>query len=182
MVRLDTGSTDTLSAAFLRDLRTLLDAAFDGDFSDDDWAHTIGGVHVWIARDSGSGSELISHGSVVPRTMTCDGHALRVGYVEAVATVADRRREGHGSAVMARLNEVIGERYDLGVLSTGTPEFYETIGWERWRGPTFVDTPDAGRQRTADDDGGVMILRTPRSPRVDLDGAIVCDWRPGDVW
>jgi hypothetical protein len=27
-----------------------------------------------------------------------------------------------------------------------------------------------------------MILRTSRSPRLDLDGAIVCDWRLGDVW
>jgi len=26
-----------------------------------------------------------------------------------------------------------------------------------------------------------MVLRTQRSPRLDLDGAIVCDWRPGDV-
>jgi len=26
-----------------------------------------------------------------------------------------------------------------------------------------------------------MVLRTQRSPRLDLDDAIVCDWRPGDV-
>ena len=41
---------------------------------------------------------------------------------------------------------------------------------------------EAGRERTPDDDGDVMILHTPRSPRLDLDGDIVCDWRPGDVW
>lgn len=177
MVRLDAGSTDRLSAAFLRDLRTLLETAFDGAFTDDDWEHAIGGMHVWVLGDAG----LISHGSVVARTMECAGHALRVGYVEAVATLAERRRERHGSAVMARLNELIRERYDLGVLSTGTPAFYKTLGWERWRGPTYVDAPGA-RQRTPDDDGDVMILRTSRSPRLDLDGAIVCDWRAGDVW
>jgi hypothetical protein len=48
------------------------------------------------------------------------------------------------------------------------------------RGPTFADTSD-GRARTPADDGGVMVLRTQRSPRLDLDDAIVCDWRPGDV-
>ena len=126
-------------------------------------------------------ASVISHGSVVPRTIECAGHALHAGFVEAVATVTDRRREGHGSSVMSRLNEVISERYDVGVLSTGTPEFYETLGWERWRGPTFVDTP-RGRERTADDDGDVMILRTSKSPDLDVDAPIVCDWRAGDVW
>jgi hypothetical protein len=27
-----------------------------------------------------------------------------------------------------------------------------------------------------------MILRTSRSPALDLDGDNVCDWRLGDVW
>ena len=177
MVRVDTGSTSSLSAAFLRDLRTLLETVFAGDFTSDDWNHALGGVHVWVSSDAG----LISHGSVVPRTIECAGHPLRVGYVEAVATAAARRREGHGSTVMTRLNALIDEHYDLGVLSTGTPAFYETLSWERWRGPTFVDTP-AGRERTQDDDGDVMIFRTSRSPHLDLDAAIVCDWRAGDVW
>jgi aminoglycoside 2'-N-acetyltransferase I len=177
MVRLQIGSTDTLSAAFLCDLRTLLEEAFIDDFTDDDWNHALGGMHAWVLDDA----RVISHGSVVPRTIACGGHIVRAGYVEAVATVADRRRERHGTAVMARLDEVIAEQYDLGVLSTGTPAFYETLGWECWRGPTFVDTPE-GRRPTPDDDGDVMILRTPRSPRLDLDGPIVCDWRAGDVW
>jgi aminoglycoside 2'-N-acetyltransferase I len=177
MARLEAGPTDGLSAAFLRDLRTFLDGVFVDDFSDDDWTHALGGLHAWVSNDVG----LISHGSVVPRAMECDGHHLNVGYVEAVATRADRRREGHGSTVMMRLNAAIEERYDLGVLSTGTPAFYETLGWERWRGPTFVDRP-RGRERTRDDDGNVMIWRTSRSPRLDLDRAIVCDWRVGDVW
>ncbi len=177
MVRLDAGDTRTLSTAFLRDLRRLLETVFVDDFSDDDWDHAMGGVHAWVSGEAG----LISHGSVVPRTIECAGHTLHAGYVEAVATLAERRREGHGAAVMTRLNEVIAERYDLGVLSTGTPAFYETVGWELWRGPTFVDSP-RGRERTPDDDGDVMIFRTSRSPSLDLDAAIVCDWRPGDVW
>ena len=126
-------------------------------------------------------TELISHGSLVERTLVSAGETLRVGYVEAVATAAEHRRHGHAATVMTRIGELIRERYVLGALSTGTHALYESLGWELWRGPTFVDGP-RGRERTPDEDGGVMILRTPRSPRLDLDGSLVCDWRPGDVW
>ncbi len=123
---------------------------------------------------------VVSHGSLVERTLVCSGQTLRVGYVEAVATEAAHRRNGHGATVMKHIGELIRERYALGALSTGTP-LLQTLGWESWRGPTFVDGP-RGRERTPDDDGGIMILRTSRSPHLDLDGEIVCDWRPGDVW
>jgi aminoglycoside 2'-N-acetyltransferase I len=177
MVTLHAASTAALSTSFLRDIRALLDIAFEGDFTDEDWDHAIGGVHVWLIGSGG----LISHGSLVERTLMCSGQTLHVGYVEAVATAAPHRRKGHGAGVMKHIGELIRERCALGVLSTGTHAFYETLGWENWRGPTFVDGP-RGRERTPDDDSGVMILRTSRSPRLDLDGEIVCDWRLGDVW
>lgn len=169
--------TGALDASQVCAFRTLLDAAFEGDFTDDDWASTVGGVHVWI----GGSGEVIAHGALVERQLVCSGHTLRVGYVEAVATAADHRRQGHGTAIMKRIGELICERYALGALSTGSHPFYEMLGWQRWRGPTFVDGLN-GRERTPGDDGGVMILRTPRSPALDLDGDIVCDWRAGDVW
>ena len=177
MVDLYTASTDALSPSFLRDLRPLLDSAFDGAFTDDDWHHALGGVHVWVTGSRG----LISHGSLVDRTLVCSGETLRVGYVEAVATEESYRREGHGARVMRQIGELTRASYPLAALSTGTHAFYETLGWERWRGPTFVDGAN-GRERTPGDDGDVMILRTPRSPHLDLDGDIVCDWRSGDVW
>ena len=177
MIALHTASTEALSTSLRQDLRTLLDAAFDGNFTDHDWDHAIGGTHVWVTDTDG----LISHGSLVERMLVCAGEPLRVGYVEAVATRESYRRHGHGASVMRRIGELIVEHYSLGALSTGTHAFYATLGWKRWRGPTFVDGTD-GRKRTPADDGDIMILRTPRSPRLDLDGAIVCDWRPGDVW
>jgi len=177
MVMLHAAPSDALGSSFLHDVRTLLNAAFEGDFSDEDWGHAIGGVHVWLIGSGG----LISHGSLVERTLVCSGQTLRVGYVEAVATVAAHRRNGHGATVMKHIGELIRERYALGALSTGTHAFYRTLGWERWRGPTFVDGP-CGRERTPRDDGDIMILRTSRSPRLDIDGEIVCDWRLGDVW
>ena len=159
------------------DLRRMLDAAFGGDFSDDDWQHALGGLHVWIEDAAG----FVSHAAIVERTLVCSGHTLRVAFVEAVATVPARQRRGHGTAVMTRVGELIEARHALGALSSSVQAFYRSVGWEAWRGPTFVDGP-AGRARTPDDDGGVMILRTPRTPPLDLDGAIVCDWRAGDVW
>lgn len=169
--------TEALTESFLRELRSLLDSAFPGDFSDDDWPHSLGGVHVWVSNPEG----LVSHGSLVERTLVFSDTPMRVGYVEAVATRADRRREGHGAAVMRKIGELIQERYPVGALSTGTHAFYETLGWERWRGRTFVDGP-SGPRRTPNDDGDVMILRTRRSGDLDFDGNIVCDWRSGDVW
>ena len=174
---LHAASSSTLAPSFLHELRLLLDAAFSGDFTDDDWDHAIGGVHVWLIGSGG----LMSHGSLVERTLVSSGQKIRVGYVEAVATAAAHRRNGHGATVMRRIGDLIRERHVLGALSTGTHAFYETLGWERWRGPTLVDGP-RGLERTPDDDGSIMILRTARSPHLDLDGEIVCDWRPGDAW
>ena len=177
MVALHAASTDAMAPSLLRDIRTLLDTAFGGDFTEADWDHAIGGCHVWLSGPRG----VVSHGSLVERTLVCSGQTLRVGFVEAVATEPSHRRRGHGATVMCRIGELIRAGHPLGVLSTGTHAFYTTLGWERWRGPTFVDGPD-GQQRTPADDGDVMILRTPQSPTLDLDGDIVCDWRPGDVW
>lgn len=176
-MKLHVAPTERLREPFLVELRALLDAAFPDDFSDEDWDHSLGGLHVWVSGPAGP----ISHGALVERTLVLSGSALTVGYVEAVATVAAHRREGHGTAVMRRIGRLIGERYALGALSTGTHAFYETLGWERWRGKTFVDAPGR-RRRTPDDDGDIMILRTGRSPALDPDGDIVCDWRSGDVW
>lgn len=177
MVELHSARTDALSIRFLHDIRMLLDATFAGDFTDEDWTHAVGGMHAWVIGSRG----LISHGSLVECTVVCSGQTLDVGYVEAVATAEAHRRKGYGTMVMKRLGELIQERYVLGVLSTGAHSFYEALGWERWRGPTFVSSPRS-RERTPEDDGGIMILRTPRSPVLDVAGDIVCDWRVGDVW
>lgn len=45
MTDLHVAPTDGLEESLLPELRGFLDAAFQGDFSDDDWIHTLGGVH-----------------------------------------------------------------------------------------------------------------------------------------
>jgi aminoglycoside 2'-N-acetyltransferase I len=61
------------------------------------------------------------------------------------------------------------------------PSIYERLGWLTWAGPAFVRTSD-GPLRTPDDEGYILVLRTPTSPVFDLTEPISCDWRPGDAW
>lgn len=162
-------------------IRALLDAAFGTDenerFTDEDWRHSIGGTHFVLE----AGRMIVAHGSVVERDIHVAGAPLRTGYVEAVATATDRQGEGLGSLLMTAVSDWIREGFELGALGTGRHRFYERLGWVTWRGPSSVRTTH-GEVPTPDDDGHILVLRTPRSPVIDLDAAISCEWRPGDVW
>jgi aminoglycoside 2'-N-acetyltransferase I len=169
--------SEELSCEELRDIRNLLDASFSGSFSDDDWDHTVGGLHVVVQHDG----VMVAHAAVVPRTLVAGERPLSVGYVEGVATRADSRHRGHATRAMQAAGRIIARNYELGALSTGVPELYTPLGWESWRGPTYAQTPD-GRLRTPDEDDGVMVLRTDRAREIDLTSELTCDWRAGDVW
>ena len=159
----------------------MLEAAFGDDvddrFTDEDWLHAVGGVHFVLDRDD----EIVTHASVVERELHAGGRPLRTGYVEAVATAPARQGSGFGSRVMRDVTAYVADRFELGALGTGRHGFYERLGWQTWRGPSSVRTAD-GVRRTPDEDGYILVLLTPASPRLDLGAAISCDWRPGDVW
>lgn len=161
----------------LAQARHLMDLAFDGDFTDHDWRHALGGTHI-VADDAGT---VVAHAAVVPRTITAGERGWSTGYVEAVATAPDRQGQGFGSLVMGEVAGVLHQAFELGALSTEGPAFYERLGWERWRGPTFVRDGEALR-RTPDEDGGVLVLRYGPSAGVDLAAPIACEARPGDDW
>jgi aminoglycoside 2'-N-acetyltransferase I len=168
--------THDLTPEFLDALKRMLEEAYREPLVED-WEHALGGVHFWIEENG----EPVAHASVVERSLEIAGKQFRTGYLEAVATQRDRQRRGLGSRVVHAATEHVLEEYELGGLSTGLNALYARFGWETWRGPTFVRT-DSGLERTADEDGGVMILRAGPSAGVDLDGAISCEWRAGDVW
>jgi aminoglycoside 2'-N-acetyltransferase I len=176
---LQTVRSADLSPGELELLRGFLDEAFEGPFGDDDWSHTVGGLHVFVRE----GHLVLAHAAVVGRTFWADGRRMDTGYVEGVATRPERRGEGHATSAMQEAGRQIRQRYQLGALSDGTgiPGFYERLGWEHWRGPTFVASP-VGPRRTADEDEGVMVLRTPSTDDLELASALTCDWRSGDVW
>ena len=169
--------TADLDRRTLEAARALLDHVFEGDMSDHDWEHALGGVHALIWE----GAELVGHASVVQRRLVHGGRALRTGYVEAVGVRADRRRRGYGGSLMDAIERVIRGAYELGALSASEDaiKFYTGRGWQQWRGPTSVLTP-TGVMRTEDDDGGVFVF--PLAVPMDLERELTCDWRDGDVW
>ncbi|MEV6114276.1 GNAT family N-acetyltransferase [Streptomyces sp. NPDC052109] len=176
-VRLRLAHTADLEPAELRRARALLDAAFDGDFSAEDWDHGLGGIHVLLQDGAG----LAAHGSVVMRRIRHRGRWLRTGYVEAVAVRADARRTGLGGRVMAELERVIDRAYDLGALAASDEGalLYAARGWQRWGGQVHALSPD-GVVRLPEAEGGVWLrpgLAGPLDPAREL----VFDWREGDV-
>jgi aminoglycoside 2'-N-acetyltransferase I len=180
-VRLRRLATGDLTPGEISEIRSVLDAAFGDDedqrFTDDDWDHAVGGLHVVVDVDG----EIVAHGSVVERALEIDHQPVRTGYVEAVATKPGRQGRGHGATVMRAIDDEIRARFELGALGTGSHGFYERLGWETWVGPSSVRTPD-GERRTPDEDGYIMVLRTPSTPPFDPRATISCEWRPGDVW
>lgn len=168
--------TGELAGDALDSLRLLNEAAHGHPFVED-WTNAVGGTHFFIRVDGMP----VSHAAVVERRLHASGHAMLAGYVEAVATLPAHQSRGLGSQIMASVTEFVRERYDLGGLCTGRTAFYEAFGWRRWRGPTFVRI-GGGRERTPEEDGNVLVLVTDRTPAIDFDGPIDCEWRPGDVW
>jgi len=162
-------------------IQAMLDAAFwddeDERFTEDDWQHALGGVHVVLDE----GGEIVSHASVVERELHVAGRPVRTGYVEAVGTAPARQGQGHGTTVMREIGEIIEAGFELGALGTGEFGFYERLGWRRWQGPSSVRTVN-GERRSPDEDGYIMVLLTPTTPPIELDVPISCEERPGDDW
>jgi aminoglycoside 2'-N-acetyltransferase I len=169
--------TALLDAAMRREVRDLLDGAFDGAFDDRDWDNALGGLHV-LLRD---GDTLVGHAALVQRRLLHRGRSLRTGYVEAVAVRPDRRRRGHGSALMAGVERAVVAAYDLGALSAtdDAAALYTARGWWVWPGRTGAIGPD-GAHLTPEEDGGVHVR--PVRARLDPAEPLYCDWRDGDRW
>ena len=173
--------TEELLPEQVQAISALCEAAFSEPWTGA-WERIGPGLHV-VAEAEG---RPIAHAMVIDRRIYL-GHeadqALDVGYVEWVAAHPDAQGQGHGTAVMREIGRIIGDEYTLGALGTSSNPFYERLGWETWRGPTSVRMPDGERVRSADEDGHVMILRTPRTEAaLDLGSPIAVDWRPAEPW
>lgn len=169
--------TANLDRTVLTKARELLALVFDGEMTDADWEHALGGVHAIAWHDD----VLVGHASVIQRRLVHGGLALRTGYLEGVGVHPAWQRQGAGGQMMAALEKIIEGAYDLGALGA-TDEavsLYEHRGWLKWLGPTSALTP-AGIVRTPVEDGCIYVLPA-RSP-VDVHGELTCDWRDGDVW
>ncbi|NKZ10728.1 aminoglycoside N-acetyltransferase AAC(2')-Ib [Mycolicibacterium septicum DSM 44393] len=161
--------------------RRMVIEAFEGDFTDADWEHSLGGMHAFICHHGA----LIAHAAVVQRRLIYRDTALRCGYVEAVAVREDWRGQGLATAVMDGVEQVLRGAYQLGALSSSETarDIYIARGWVPWQGPTSVLRP-AGVTRTPEDDRSLFVLPVdlPTGMELDTTAEITCDWRDGDVW
>jgi aminoglycoside 2'-N-acetyltransferase I len=135
-----------------------------------------GGRHFMAYRDG----ELLSHAVVTTRWLHVEGQGrLRTAYVDAVATLPAYQRRGYGTAVLQLLARSVDD-YDVGGLQSDRPEFYERLGWELWRGRLAVQSQE-GTIPTPDQ-RGIMILRLPGTPALDLDGELTVESDGGRLW
>ncbi|OKK06700.1 aminoglycoside 2'-N-acetyltransferase [Streptomyces sp. CB03234] len=171
--------TYELAPAALAAIRAMLNAAFDGGFTDQDWDHGLGGVHAYVEDEHG----IAAHGSVIMRRVAHAGRSYRVGYVEAVAVRADRRRQGLGGRVMTALEEVVDGAYAFGALSASDDgaELYRARGWQLWNGRVEAYGPD-GVVHLPDEEDSTYLRPAAGRPLPAADaGALLFDWRDGDV-
>jgi aminoglycoside 2'-N-acetyltransferase I len=167
-----------LSTADWTTLTDLCVAAFNEDW-EGYWESIGPGVHVIAEAERG----VVAHAAIVERLLYPGEATLSVGYVEAVAVAPDLQRQGFGTRVMEMIDSMIDEGYELGALGTGSHGFYQRLGWETWQGPTWIRERDGHLERSPNEDGGIMIRRTPATPPdLDLSLPIAVDWRPGEVW
>ena len=120
---------------------------------------------------------LVAHAGYLERDLYVRDRTITSAYVEFVC--AEPRRRGFGSEAMEAIRGEMERRgFGLGALCTGTPEFYERLGWRHWRGPTAYRATDGTVVPTPDEE--VMVLDLGAS--VNLEEPIECDWRSGDIW
>jgi aminoglycoside 2'-N-acetyltransferase I len=125
------------------------------------------------------GEKLVSHALWITRWLQIEnGLTLRTAYVEAVATEASYRCLGYASLVMQQLAEEI-QKFDLGALSPAETSLYTHLGWEYWQSPLFARR---GSEWIRVPGENAMILRTSKTPALDLSLPISIEWREGDVW
>jgi aminoglycoside 2'-N-acetyltransferase I len=128
-----------------------------------------------------SGDKLVSHAVVTTRWLQPEGMALlKTGYVDAVSTAPEVQGRGFGSTVMRRLAEHMTEEFEIGCLQTDRVGFYNRLGWEEWRGP-LAGRGDDGLIPTPEQTG-VMVLRLPRTPEVDLGRLLTIERQPERIW
>lgn len=172
-------SSAELSVGEWSALTDLCVAAFNEPW-DGYWESIGPGVHV-LAEDPEQG--IVAHAAIVDRLIYPGDAALRAGYVEAVAVAPEWQHRGLGTRVMECINGLIDEQHELGMLGTGSHQFYARLGWVVWRGPTWIRQPGGRLERSPAEDGDIMARLTPGTPAgLDLTLPIAVDWRPGEVW
>ena len=177
-IRVTAAKTEELSASGRDSIVALCAAAHDEpDFYNLFTYVPAGGWHFLAYR----GGELVSHAMVTTRWLQPEGlGVLKTAWVDAVSTAPAVQGQGYASAVMRCLARAVAGEYAIGGLQTDIPGFYTRLGWEEWRGPLagrceegLVPTPDQT---------GVMILRLPLTPALDLHTLLTIECASERIW
>ena len=100
-----------------------------------EWSPQDWGVFV---RDEG---ELVSYTGVVIREVVADGTRVLGGGIGGVATHPERRGKGYAPLGMGRALDFLNSRdvsFALLVCREGLVAYYESLGWRRFSGETYV--------------------------------------------
>ena len=175
---LSVAATRSLDEATRREIVDLCTRAFEKDeFGEmfDLVADSVDPTHV-LGHIQG---RLVGHAICSTRRVwIAEGLALRSAHLDAVATDPNLQGQGIGTAVVQRLmNEIAG--FDIGTLSTHRQSFYARMGWLAWNGPT---ARRRGAQDVTTTGEPVMVLKTARTPALDLSSLLVIEARRGDSW
>jgi aminoglycoside 2'-N-acetyltransferase I len=154
----------------------LLLSAFEGDFSEEDWQHSFGGVRLIGFMNE----EIVAHGAVVPRVVRIDDVEEKIGYVEAIAVDPRFWRQGIGTALMEEITKICKSQYQFSMLSTGEKDFYRRFGWVDFKGESYVDLGEKV-VRSEEEDEGLMYLGVGNYLNVSP-LKVICKSRPGDAW
>ncbi|HWL91010.1 MAG TPA: GNAT family N-acetyltransferase [Actinomycetota bacterium] len=177
-LEIDTRRTSELDETIRADVvRLCIDAHQQPDFENLFSYLPPEGLHV-LARNK---DKLVGHAVVTNRWLQPEGlPLLRTAYVDAVATSPAAQQRGVGTAVMRRLAEAVGDDFEIACLETESVSFYERLGWEEWRGP-LAGRSDEGLIPTPDQKG-IMILRLPGTPELDLNLLLTIESHPARIW
>jgi len=171
-----------LTPAELDALRRWLEDAYeDGPWRPTHWDDIGPGPHI-VAEDADGA--LLAHACVAWVPIRIGDVTLRAGYLEDVATRADVRGRGYGTAVVTAAHPLIEASADIGFLATGSQPFYERLGWVRWRGPSSVTELDGSTTPTPEEDAFIMAMVFPHTPGpIDVDRPITRPRRdPDEAW
>ena len=168
--------TAELTAAELEAARDLPAAWPDGGFTDDDFAHGMGGMH-WVAEVDGA---IVSHASVVERRLEAGDRRCGPGTSRPSRRCPRSSAAASGRWWFARRGVSASAVRDRRALDRRAG----VLPPPRLGGVARADVRArrAELERTEDDDGGIFVLRTPSTPPIALTDPLVCDWRSGDVW
>lgn len=175
--RLVTVRTEELTGETRTAIVRLCVAAFRSDEFERMFTHIPSGGRHFLAFDRDT---LVSHAVVTTRWLQPEQMPeLKTAYVDAVATLPSVQRQGFGTAVMEHLAANVSD-YAIAALKTARPDFYARLGWSLWRGRLAGRGP-SGVVPTPEQKG-VMVLRLPQTPSINLESDLTIECQSSRIW